>query len=1763
MKQPARKIAALILAMSMALSQLAFSAWAAPVAVEPVQTAVDAVQVDLDNVQPDIDRDLYAKAIVMALSDEAESVEIDEENELAMEGIRSELESIVVTADDGSKVALTPAEIGQAMGLYNMYLKQWEDNADVLGVQTPFYLMYNDNNDELGTLGEMLVLAGYSVDDVRNGNYAFGDLMGMIQNFYFGDYFALQFYKDQILAKLDEAMDVLEKSGAKTDVQKMLVLNDWVGHTDSFDMAYIMNSGTAEMNPEKPVKHPAYDTIHEVIYGQYYDSIKANFADPFRNGIEQTLWKQVYDNAYLAVIDQYAGEEMAAQIAKEQADAYLADAQENGIDYPVTDDAGNPVLGEDGNPMTVKVSIDEMVEGELKKNMTADQKAEVGLAGYPGDLTWNQAIDMFTNQAADGLTNGILGYWKGNQIGGMTAGELFSDGESVCMGYSKLFAQVVQLAFPKYYSKGDTSKDWWKKASNWKTADELYYTDGKLDINKAYNVDLVRITFDASVTMYGQTQEDFGSDHFWNAVKVDGKWYYIDPCYVDVYSEVMSRDRVETHGQMNHLYFMLSHTACEEMYDGYYKVIKGLYEKSATDRSYEDSWVSRIRSNTYFNGGSAYYIYDSNDLITMLQDSKDENNQMSLQEQMENIEYKLVKHDLSKKDNTNQGDSDYTALIEFNYKANDNADPVTRVRNSSGRMEENELLTKLYKQFVAEKDIYPSIALTCGMVGNKIYFNLSNAIFTYDIDTCQVQCVTEYTTVKAKRDPTVALGGMAFTVDPQGDKTVEYAPIAGLSIKPDGKLYVSIATNYAYISGKNVYDMEDNSSYGYEFQESAFNQGWNTYSQSEMDKNQEQMDQYGYTRDYNDNDEFMWTACFNDTLNPSSLSAVEYQFRNHTHNFILYQQTYYSKDDDGGWRVGAHFVCTGCGANYNADGSDEANEAVTTDTFNYTISDGEWNPDKTVYTFTTVTTNQSVSGAFDYVQDTDGWKSVRLDKACVAAAVPEVPENYDCAQGGTVTMVAEGHSSTGVPFRATTTKDITGHIFVGDWTWNDENGVTATVDNVKCAACGKTLAQLNSTEGNVTISDAAVGTVSTTNSRLNSASCTQKGTTAYYASASVTATKSTEVAGTTTQVPDEKYADTTVYVKNGDSYTEVTDHSTINAGTTVYQQTKAASTEDVYTQVDDLWITEAVKDEEGNETGESKTVLNSKYADVELYTKNEDGYTKVEDKTELNADSVVFTKSATTNDAQYEEISDFWKTSTGEGTTQTDTVVLGSVLSAAATRTENSDSGYGNYQTSTTVSAGNGYAAYANANGHGWGNVSWKWEDDHSAATASRSCSTCRASQQAKSTSVTKTETAATCEKGGSIRYTAKTNFTDKKDKAITNSASVSTSALGHNYAANPRWAIADDNKTADFFMTCTKCGGEAKVVSGNPVTVRTETPGIQFSCTDGMRVYYTETTLGENKFFATKTIYKPAETLHDYAMLEETDEDGNALFQCQICGKTVAQTNLEDCTVTLSATSYTYNGKAKKPAVTVTNKKGEDVDAQLYTVAYANNKNAGTATVTVTAVEAEENQVAPLSGSKTAKFTIKQASNSITISNVTKSYSAKAQTVALKPTQKGDATLAYSVKVDKTSNKKLKVTVDKKTGKVSIPAKFMGKVTVTIKAPKTKNYKAAADKKVTITVNPTGVTLSSVKNSASKKMTVQWKKNAVATGYQLQYSTDKNFKKSVTTKTISKNKTVSANYTKLTKGKTYYVRMRTYKTISGTKFYSGWTKAKSVKISK
>ena len=185
-----------------------------------------------------------------------------------------------------------------------------------------------------------------------------------------------------------------------------------------------------------------------------------------------------------------------------------------------------------------------------------------------------------------------------------------------------------------------------------------------------------------------------------------------------------------------------------------------------------------------------------------------------------------------------------------------------------------------------------------------------------------------------------------------------------------------------------------------------------------------------------------------------------------------------------------------------------------------------------------------------------------------------------------------------------------------------------------------------------------------------------------------------------------------------------------------------------------------------------------------------------------------------------------------------------------------------------------------------------------------------------------------------------------------------------------------------------------------------------------------------------------------------------------------------------------------------------------------------------------------------------KKTQNSSTTNNLKKQKITKVssaykksvgQSFTLKPKAKGKITY-------KTGNKKV-ATVNSK-GKVTV--KGTGKATITVTAKATSTYSKSV-KKITVYGVPKKPEMKKL-TAGKKKFTVQWKKDKKADGYQVQYSTDKKFKKNVKSVNVSK-KSTKATVKKLKKRKTYRVRVRSYKKINGKKYYSGWGKVKSVKV--
>ncbi len=235
-----------------------------------------------------------------------------------------------------------------------------------------------------------------------------------------------------------------------------------------------------------------------------------------------------------------------------------------------------------------------------------------------------------------------------------------------------------------------------------------------------------------------------------------------------------------------------------------------------------------------------------------------------------------------------------------------------------------------------------------------------------------------------------------------------------------------------------------------------------------------------------------------------------------------------------------------------------------------------------------------------------------------------------------------------------------------------------------------------------------------------------------------------------------------------------------------------------------------------------------------------------------------------------------------------------------------------------------------------------------------------------------------------------------------------------------------------------------------------------------------------------------------------------------------------------------TYDGTAHKPDVIVAWLENKLIEGTDYTLSYSNNVNAGTAKVTITGI-------GKYTGSVTTSFEIKPASPEIQAKNKTVDMGS------------GKQNIMENVRTD------AKITcISDAPGIVEISGyKFIpkkpGKATIIITTTGEKNYFSMDLVRLTITVRPINTQKLTLKSSARGKMTVSWSTAKSVSGYEIQYSRSKKMKNAQSL-TI-KGKTTQVTLKNLAKKKKYYVRIRTYKTTNGKKYYSTWSTVKTVKV--
>ena len=246
------------------------------------------------------------------------------------------------------------------------------------------------------------------------------------------------------------------------------------------------------------------------------------------------------------------------------------------------------------------------------------------------------------------------------------------------------------------------------------------------------------------------------------------------------------------------------------------------------------------------------------------------------------------------------------------------------------------------------------------------------------------------------------------------------------------------------------------------------------------------------------------------------------------------------------------------------------------------------------------------------------------------------------------------------------------------------------------------------------------------------------------------------------------------------------------------------------------------------------------------------------------------------------------------------------------------------------------------------------------------------------------------------------------------------------------------------------------------------------------------------------------------------------------------------DCRITLSKTQYTYNKRARKPAVTVVYGGTTLKEGKSYTVSYSNNKNAGKATVTITGK-------GNYKGTVKKNFTIAKAAQTVKADNRTVTFVSD-KTLSLAAKAKTDITL-------KSLNKKVAVV---KNGKLKLVG--CGTCRIRVKAKASENYKAAV-KTVTLTVKPPKPQISKLKDAGGGKVKVSIKSACAPAGFVLMASTSKNFKTDLIRKEVKGKSSITTALSGLTPNKVWYFKVIGFTMKDGTKVYGKWSKTAKLKV--
>lgn len=596
------------------------------------------------------------------------------------------------------------------------------DNAEYLGVSTPFW---TSKNSESNPMAAVKFLCNLDPDQ----QIPPAQMIQMIQMLPQAFMAYVYYYGAELLAMRDQAMAVVNTlPSTATEVQKQLVLHDWLADNCTFDMGVMTNVTADGGNPQTdPIQMTTFGSL---LSDQLTEMPTYTTTDADGNTVNASYHGAIclgYTAAYTYLI-----QNLHPEVYKAHDESHNIIKDENGKDvWNTPDQVGDSALVDFIQAKFYADTANTSVAGEgfgggafnNVHYMNAVRLKNAPSASSDGE--W-----FYTDVCYDDIYIECMAQYRGEAQGSIYHTYFLMSPQSIAALYQK--GNSIDYIDSLY--DGYTYQIVYKK-----NADGSIKTDdqGNKLVEPSENIDSTKGYYDPTHPKYekvensNETKNDntcYEDSWFSGAVSRiynDGtNWYYVDG------GKTMASQRQSVEKSED-----------DSMKDMMDKIDKEAYTHS-NRVNVENS--DKLKSRPMDPSKAPDYWTDSNS----------SNNFMS--------------------GFSNKEDTYATTLFDYGTgKFTNTAAPVLEAEA---------------KQDFAYTEQYPCLTHSIGMYGDKIYFNLANRIYTYDTkaadDADPVALFKEYNTVKYSDDGR-AFKATGFYVDANGSKSVTNKPIASLEIYDD------------------------------------------------------------------------------------------------------------------------------------------------------------------------------------------------------------------------------------------------------------------------------------------------------------------------------------------------------------------------------------------------------------------------------------------------------------------------------------------------------------------------------------------------------------------------------------------------------------------------------------------------------------------------------------------------------------------------------------------------------------------------------------------------------------------------------------------------------------------------------------------------------------------------------------------------------------------------------------------------------------------